>query len=242
MKAMTDVLGRSFKGTSNTYLAYEHDLEAIGTNAHELPMALAAMAHDDEELKSAQYRLLELWQQTYQRELLIMLPDTFGTTQFLKNAPDWAASWTGQRADSKDPFVAGDEYIAWLEEHGQDARQKLFIASDALDVDKILGLHAYFAGKIRKGVSLTNFRNCAGLIGGRILVSIQPSLPQLRSKSMVARSCESPSSIETENLTPLGKVKMAVSFSPMVIFSDIGSKCASMRCLCSSETDIAAST
>ena len=33
-----------FSGTSNTALAYKHDLEAIGTNAHELPMALAAMA------------------------------------------------------------------------------------------------------------------------------------------------------------------------------------------------------
>ena len=42
---------RSFTGTSNTYLAYKHDMEAIGTNAHELPMALAAMATDDEELK-----------------------------------------------------------------------------------------------------------------------------------------------------------------------------------------------
>ncbi len=70
VKAMSDVLGSSFTGTSNTYVAYQHDLEAIGTNAHELPMALAAMAKDDEELKTAQYRLLELWQQTYQGELL----------------------------------------------------------------------------------------------------------------------------------------------------------------------------
>src|SRR6201993_4287070 len=66
LKDMSDVLGRAFKGTSNTYLAYKHDLEAIGTNAHELPMALAAMAGDDAELKRAQYRLLQLWQQTYQ--------------------------------------------------------------------------------------------------------------------------------------------------------------------------------
>ena len=65
VKAIRDVLGSSFTGTSNTYLAYKHDLEAIGTNAHELPMALAAMAKDDEELKASQYRLLELWQQTY---------------------------------------------------------------------------------------------------------------------------------------------------------------------------------
>ena len=109
VKAMRDTLGASFTGTSNTYLAYKHDLEAIGTNAHELPMALAAMAESDEELKASQYRVLELWQNTYQRELLIMLPDTFGTTQFLESAPDWVTDWTGQRMDSKSPYVAGDE-------------------------------------------------------------------------------------------------------------------------------------
>jgi nicotinate phosphoribosyltransferase len=158
VKAMSDVLGSAFKGTSNTHLAYKHDLEAIGTNAHELPMALAAMAKDDQELKTAQYRLLELWQKTYQSELLILLPDTFGTTQFLQNAPEWVSSWTGQRADSKDPFVAGDEYISWLEKCGQDPRQKLFIASDGLEVDSILGLHAHFGGTIRNGAAPSDFR------------------------------------------------------------------------------------
>jgi nicotinate phosphoribosyltransferase len=164
VKAMSDVLGGNFTGTSNTYLAYKHDLEAIGTNAHELPMALAAMAQTDEELKASQYRLLELWQQTYQGELLILLPDTFGTTQFLRNAPDWVADWTGQRADSKDPFIAGDEYIAWLEQHGRDPRQKLFIASDSLDVDQILGLHAYFAGTIRNGAMPSDFRQASDFL------------------------------------------------------------------------------
>jgi len=167
VKAMSDVLGSAFKGTSNTYLAYKHDLEAIGTNAHELPMALAAMAKDEEELKAAQYRLLELWQQTYKGELLILLPDTFGTTQFLRNAPDWVASWTGQRADSKDPYVAGDEYVAWLEKRGCDPRQKLLIASDALDVDIILGLHAYFAGTIRNGTSPADFRQASDFLDER---------------------------------------------------------------------------
>src|SRR6202161_3495034 len=103
VKAMSDVLGENFIGSSNTYLAYTHDLEAIGTNAHELPMAMAALADDDDELRTAQYRILELWQQSYQGELLIMLPDTFGTSQFLEDAPGWVANWTGQRIDSKDP-------------------------------------------------------------------------------------------------------------------------------------------
>ena len=161
VKAMSDVLGASFAGSSNAYLAYKHDLEAIGTNGHELPMALAAMANDEKELRSAQYRLLELWQQSYQGELLILLPDTFGTTQFLENAPEWVADWTGQRIDSKDPYLAGDEYIAWLERHGRDPRQKRLIASDALDVGQILGLHAYFGGTFRNGATPTDFQRAS---------------------------------------------------------------------------------
>jgi len=165
--AMSDALGAGFAGSSNTFLAYKHDLEAIGTNAHELPMALAALANNDEELKAAQYRLLELWQQSYQGELLILLPDTFGTTQFLNNAPDWVADWTGQRIDSKDPFLAGDEYIAWLESRGRDPRRKRLIASDALDVEQILGLHAYFGGTLRNGASFRDFQRSSDFLDER---------------------------------------------------------------------------
>jgi nicotinate phosphoribosyltransferase len=159
--ALSDVLGASFAGSSNTYLAYKHDLEAIGTNAHELPMALAAMANSDEELRQAQYRILELWQQSYQGELLILLPDTFGTTQFLEGAPQWVADWTGQRVDSKDPYVAGDEYIAWLEKRGVDPRKKRLIASDGLDVDQILGLHAHFGGRMLNGAEPSDFQRAS---------------------------------------------------------------------------------
>ena len=162
--SMSDVLGENFAGSSNTYLAYKHDLEAIGTNAHELPMALAALADNEDDLKSAQYRLLELWQQTYQGELLILLPDTFGTTQFFRDAPDWVCRWTGQRIDSKDPFVAGDEYIDWLAGHGCDPRKKRLIASDSLDIDLILALHAYFGGTLKNGASPAGFRRAADFL------------------------------------------------------------------------------
>ena len=159
VEAMAGNLGKSFTGTSNAFLAYKHDLEAIGTNAHEIPMVLAALAPDDHALKASQYRVLELWQKTYEGALRIMLPDTFGTTQFLADAPDWTADWTGQRVDSKDPYLAGDEYIEWLEMRGRDPREKLIIASDALDIDEILGLHAYFGGTLANGTSAADFRS-----------------------------------------------------------------------------------
>ncbi len=157
--AMKANLGGAFTGTSNAFLAHKHDLESIGTNAHEIPMAMAALAPDDKALKASQYRMLELWQETYDGALRIMLPDTFGTTQFLENAPDWTADWTGQRIDSKDAYVGGDEYIAWLKARGRDPREKRIIASDALDVDDILGLHAYFGGTLADGISATSIKN-----------------------------------------------------------------------------------
>jgi nicotinate phosphoribosyltransferase len=40
-----------------------------------------------------------------------LLPDTFGTTQFLKNAPEWIRNWVGARPDSKEMFEAGEELI-----------------------------------------------------------------------------------------------------------------------------------
>jgi nicotinate phosphoribosyltransferase len=163
VEAMAANLGPGFTGTSNAFLAHKHDLEAIGTNAHEIPMVLAALAppNDDEALKASQYQVLELWQKTYDGALRIMLPDTFGTTQFLEGAPDWAADWTGQRIDSKDPYIAGDEYIAWLKARGRDPQNKLIIASDALDVDDILGLHAYFGGILRNGITVNDVRSAA---------------------------------------------------------------------------------
>ncbi|QEE31062.1 nicotinate phosphoribosyltransferase [Terriglobus albidus] len=163
--AMQSTLGERFTGTSNTYLAYKHDMEAIGTNAHELPMALAAMANNEEELLQSQYKVLGLWQQTYGGALLMLLPDTYGSTQFFRHAPDWVAAWTGLRIDSKEPLVAGEEYIGWLKERGQDPARKRLIASDGLDVEEILTLHHRFHGRIRFssgwGTLLTNdFRDC----------------------------------------------------------------------------------
>src|ERR1700732_541683 len=159
VEAMAANLGSGFTGTSNAFLAHKHDLESIGTNAHEIPMVLAALApqEDDEALKASQYHTLAMWQQTYDGALRIMLPDTFGTTQFLEGAPDWAADWTGQRIDSKDPYIAGDEYIAWLKARGRDPHEKLLIASDTLDVDQILGLHAYFGGGLGSGAKPGDF-------------------------------------------------------------------------------------
>ena len=108
VEAMKEGLPKSFIGSSNVLLAMETGLEAIGTNAHELPMVLAALAESDEELKAAPYRVLEEWQTYYGGNLLVVLPDTFGTASFLGKAPDWIAGWTGFRPDSAPPVEGGE--------------------------------------------------------------------------------------------------------------------------------------
>jgi nicotinic acid phosphoribosyltransferase len=47
--------------------------------------------------------VLEDWARLYGSNLLVVLPDAFGTTAFLRDAPDWVADWTGARPDSKPP-------------------------------------------------------------------------------------------------------------------------------------------
>jgi nicotinate phosphoribosyltransferase len=173
--AMAEVLGDAFVGTSNAHLAFKHGFEAKGTNAHELPMVLAALAGDDAELAQAQYRLCAEWQDTYSGNLLVALPDTFGTTQFLRHAPDWLArDWKGYRPDSKPPFEAGEELLGWLRARGVEPRERFVLFSDGLDVGiegfrphgvDILDIHHKFAGRIGLaygwGTNATNdFRGC----------------------------------------------------------------------------------
>ncbi len=164
--AMKEGLPDAFIGTSNVLLAMELDLNAIGTNAHELPMVHATMANDDEQLLQSPYGVLQSWQRTYDGNLLIVLPDTFGTSNFLKNAPDWVADWSGFRIDSKDPIEGGEELISWWQEKGQNPKDKLLIFSDGLDVDTIEKVYNRFNDRVRLsfgwGTHLTNdFRDCA---------------------------------------------------------------------------------
>ena len=168
VEAMAENLGSSFTGTSNAFLAHKHDLEAIGTNAHEIPMVMAALAPDDQALKASQYRVLELWQSTYEGALLMGCWLLLGTTQFLQRCPP-NGPWTGPASASiaRVPYVAGDRYIEWLKARGRESRNKLIIASDALDVDQILALHAYFGGTLAKGATLKDFRSAADFANRR---------------------------------------------------------------------------
>ncbi len=166
VQALKEGLGSAFTGTSNVLLAMDNDLEAIGTNGHELPMVLAALATSDEDVRRAPFLVLEHWRDHYGGNLLIVLPDAFGTDEFLRFAPDWVADWTGFRPDSKPPIAGGEQIMQWWHQKGRDPREKLLIFSDGMDVDTIEETHRHFAGKVRMsfgwGTNLTNdFAGCA---------------------------------------------------------------------------------
>ena len=160
VQAMQEGLGKAFTGTSNCKIAMSREVEAIGTNAHELPMVYAALAQSDAALAQAPYDVLQDWHEEHDGNLRIILPDTYGTKGFLENAPDWLAGWTGIRIDSGDPATAAQTAIDWWKSRGEDPSEKRVIFSDGLDVDKIKELHSQFAGKVKAsfgwGTLLTN--------------------------------------------------------------------------------------
>ncbi|SIO50705.1 nicotinate phosphoribosyltransferase [Rhodovulum sp. ES.010] len=160
VQAMMEGLGDKFVGTSNCLIAMRRDIEAIGTNAHELPMVYAALAETDEELRQAPYRVLADWHEEHDGNLRVILPDTYGTKGFLENAPDWLAGWTGIRIDSGDPVEGAETAIAWWKSRGEDPTQKLIIFSDGLDADVIIDLYERFVGRAKIsfgwGTLLTN--------------------------------------------------------------------------------------
>ena len=166
VEALKEGIGANMTGTSNVKLAMDNDLEALGTNAHELPMVLAALARSDEELREAPYRVLQDWKSYYGGNLLIVLPDAFGTDAFLRDAPDWVADWTGFRPDSAPAISGGEKIIDFWKARGRDPQEKLLIFSDGLDVDMIEEAYLHFDGKVRMsfgwGTNLTNdFEGCA---------------------------------------------------------------------------------
>jgi nicotinate phosphoribosyltransferase len=150
-------------GVSNMYLADKYKLPAQGTNAHELPMALTALARhtSDQAMRDAPYVVLKLWQKLFGYKSLIMLDDAYGSDVFHKHLQrKYLEDFKGFRHDSGDPFAYGEAVIALYNSHGIDPRNKLIIFSDGLNPRKAIALMEHFRGRIMvafgMGTNLTN--------------------------------------------------------------------------------------
>ena len=154
-----------FLGTSNTYAAMVAGVMPIGTSAHEMPMVIAGTldsgSDDPGWLRQAQRQVIDDWWEQYGWELSIFLPDTFGTEFFFGVVtPDDLRRWKGMRWDSGDLATFGERVIGAYEAVGVDPRDKMVVASDALDLPVILDAQHRFGNRVRMtygwGTGLTN--------------------------------------------------------------------------------------
>jgi nicotinate phosphoribosyltransferase len=169
LSILAESLPDQYAGTSNVLLAKQAgSSNPIGTNAHELPMVAANLTANDrpEEIRESQYEVVRRWHDMYPQRS-ILLPDTFGTTQFLDNAPDWMArECQGVRLDSKDPNIATDEVIEWWESHDMDPQEKLLIPSDGLTSQQANALyrgHGHKVGTYTFGIGTNLTNNSSGV-------------------------------------------------------------------------------
>lgn len=161
-RILADQLPEQYAGTSNVLISKEMwGANPRGTNAHELRMIPAALHDTPEDIITEMYKVDTKWQSHFP-ELALLLPDTYGTSFYLENAPEEIIrKHTGMRFDSKDPMQAIPEYIDWLVEHGQDPMGKVWIPSDGLDAAKVVEISNAFHQTLGKlsfwvGTNLTN--------------------------------------------------------------------------------------
>ncbi|KZT29231.1 nicotinate phosphoribosyltransferase, partial [Neolentinus lepideus HHB14362 ss-1] len=140
MRASKDYSGSAkLSGTSNVYLAMKYGVNPVGTIAHEWFMGVAALKG----YENCNGLALDLWEQVYPGSLLIALTDTFSTEAFYKDfVKDTARArrWKAIRQDSGDPYVYAPRAKEIYTSLGIDYKEKMIVFSDALNMDKALGL------------------------------------------------------------------------------------------------------
>ncbi len=161
---MPDVL----VAVSNINLARKLEFPYAGTNAHELPMALNALRWREgpEQAWQSQYEVFEKWFQLFPREQRIILPDTFGSKQFLDNIPEeLALEAMGFRQDSGNPIEFGYWVLGMWQRFGVNPLERTLLFSDGLKPEKMLRLYQEFnqLTKVLFGWG-TNFSNDTGFV------------------------------------------------------------------------------
>ncbi len=143
-------LPRNFIGTSNPWFAYRHNLEPIGTYAHEMPMAYAAIADSrNQNPLIGHHEMMVDWYDRYGADLSTALTDTFTSEFFFSDfTQEQAEHWKGLRHDSGDPIAFGEQAIEFYERHHINPTTKTLVFSDGLNIDTIIRLADHFNGKV----------------------------------------------------------------------------------------------
>jgi nicotinate phosphoribosyltransferase len=146
-----------FSGTSNLYLAMKYGCKAIGTQAHEWYMSIAALYGYTLANKIG----MEKWIDVYQGDLGIALTDTFTTDAFFAAFDKkFAKLFDGIRQDSGDPVTFAEKAIRHYEKLRIEPMSKTVVFSDSLDIKKVEEINNYCKGNIKAsygiGTHLTN--------------------------------------------------------------------------------------
>lgn len=151
-------------GTSNVKLAMDLGLKPLGTNAHELYMIMSGIySLNDDTIRNSHSLTLSKWYELYGNDLSIALSDTFGTDFFLTDFIKFAKDYKGVRQDSGSPYEFAEKFINFYNENNINAKDKMIVFSDGLNVEKMIDLYTKFIDRI--GVSFgwgTNFSNDVG--------------------------------------------------------------------------------
>ncbi len=127
-------------GTSNVYLAMKHDLQPVGTMAHEFVCAIGGMYGP----QMANHLAMDAWRNTFRGALGTYLYDSFGWDIFSLNfSEDFANQFKGLRIDSGDNYEQLQKIIAKYRSLGIDPKTKQIIFSNALDTNRAIEIHRY---------------------------------------------------------------------------------------------------
>jgi len=151
-------MGAHFAGTSNVWLAMQHDVTPLGTMAHEYLQACQALGP---RLRDSQVYAFDVWAREYRGDLGIALSDVYGMDAFLRDFDMYFCKlFDGARHDSGDPFDWGERLLAHYQKNRVDPRDKTLVFSDGLTIPRAIALAKHFAGRCKVsfgiGTNLTN--------------------------------------------------------------------------------------
>ena len=157
-------------GTSNLYLAWKLGITPIGTMAHEWLQAWQGVV----DLAEAQRSALNGWVREFHGSLGIALTDNYSMAAFCRDFDSvLAASFSGLRHDSGDPFVWGEQAIELYRRCGIEPLTRTLIFSDSLDFPRVIEIYKHFFGQVQLAFGIgTNLGNDVGIKALNIIIKM----------------------------------------------------------------------
>ena len=146
-----------FVGTSNVYLAKQHNVTPVGTMAHEWIMCVGQGNHKHNPAYSNWYAL-DAWVKEYGVLNGTALTDAITTDCFLMDFQlTFATLFSGVRHDSGAPYECGEKMLAHYKELGIDPMTKTLLFSDSLNFKKATDIYRYFKGRAKTAFGIGTF-------------------------------------------------------------------------------------